>query len=727
MPKPGQRVQGTVYRILSDRVLLRLPGELHGIIRQRELTWDSESNEPNKTVKINDVIDAVVLVVDVETRGVELSLRFVQRDPWQDITQRLPVGKELDASVLRVRDFGTFVELEAGVEGFVPATEKREQNEPLWPEDVVRVVVTEFDLDRRQIRLSRLHRGGTSTVASQRSTSAQLGDFINQKTLRQLLQSVGDLPVPIQWPASNRIISILIADDNVDFKRSLVELLQEVGYMVSSADTAENALEVLEIQPCDLAILDLSLSVGDPLDLAKQAKSICPDVQILLLSGFEIEVSVHDEAEKLGFRIESKPLGPRALAVIFRELENGGVQSHSSPYVSPSLQRKTSNPASGELNKCLCDIVVKAKADYAILFERDMQRPHRVLWPHCYGIEVNDSEDLHATLLYSPVGEVLRDRRSTIVRDSRQVPRRVRYLARAVLFNSCIGIPLDIPVQEQPYALFLFSRSSNAFSEAGLSSLKVASQELGMLLFRQHEFTRFVGLQGELLQSRLRAGALHDIRNTLGSMSFKLNTLENLLEKTGQEPAKIIEAALSHTLAVQTFAEQMERTTSLLRDLAEDAYFAAVDVNAMVHRLIERQQLLASHLAVRLTLNPGQGLPFPHIRPAQLQQVLDNIILNGLQWCQGRKEREVEVSTEYQLGSNPSVINIRISDTGPGIHKRLQASRIFDLGFSRREGGSGIGLFVSRALMESMGGAVVVEHSIMDVGTTFLIIVPVME
>ena len=75
-------------------------------------------------------------------------------------------------------------------------------------------------------------------------------------------------------------------------------------------------------------------------------------------------------------------------------------------------------------------------------------------------------------------------------------------------------------------------------------------------------------------------------------------------------------------------------------------------------------------------------------------------------------------------------IQVRFSDMGPGIHGS-HLERVFDLGFSTRPDGSGLGLFTTRRLIESMSGSITVEKSAMLLGVTFLVelplIVPWME
>jgi signal transduction histidine kinase len=62
-------------------------------------------------------------------------------------------------------------------------------------------------------------------------------------------------------------------------------------------------------------------------------------------------------------------------------------------------------------------------------------------------------------------------------------------------------------------------------------------------------------------------------------------------------------------------------------------------------------------------------------------------------------------------------------DNGPGIHAQ-HLEHIFDLGFSTRAEGTGLGLFTTRGLVEALGGKVTVSASVMFVGTTFVIDLP---
>jgi small subunit ribosomal protein S1 len=147
--KIGNRLTGIVYRILSDRILLRLPGGIHGVIRQREMSWDDTNLDPARLVQLQKPVEAVVIKIDAEQKSVELSLRFAQRDPWQDLFERYHVRQVVDGIVQGVRGSGAFVTIEPGVEGLVRVSEIRldnqikEAQEALWVGDHIRAVITE--------------------------------------------------------------------------------------------------------------------------------------------------------------------------------------------------------------------------------------------------------------------------------------------------------------------------------------------------------------------------------------------------------------------------------------------------------------------------------------------------------------------------------------------------------------------------------------------------------
>ena len=92
-----------------------------------------------------------------------------------------------------------------------------------------------------------------------------------------------------------------------------------------------------------------------------------------------------------------------------------------------------------------------------------------------------------------------------------------------------------------------------------------------------------------------------------------------------------------------------------------------------------------------------------------------------------------ETTSNYNFGQyihgaieNRPAVRIYLTDNGPCIHQQLWEN-IFALGFTTRSDGSGLGLYIARSLIESYGGSIRIDHSIVPLETTFLVELPVIE
>ena len=101
----------------------------------------------------------MVLAIDKENQKFSLGVKQLAEDPWKKIEMRLPVGTVVEAEVVRVTDFGGFVELETGIEGLIHISELSEERVEK-PEDVikkgdaVKAMVISLDKDAKKIALS---------------------------------------------------------------------------------------------------------------------------------------------------------------------------------------------------------------------------------------------------------------------------------------------------------------------------------------------------------------------------------------------------------------------------------------------------------------------------------------------------------------------------------------------------------------------------------------------
>jgi small subunit ribosomal protein S1 len=157
---PGQRVSGTVTRIMEFGAFVEIEPGIEGLIHISEMSWGKKIRHPSDVVKPGDRVDAVILSVKPEERRIALGLKQTLADPWLEVQQKFPVGSQVEGPVTKLMNFGAFVQIAEGIEGLVHISEivaDRRLNHPsdaLRAGQVVQAQVLAIDAEKRQIKLS---------------------------------------------------------------------------------------------------------------------------------------------------------------------------------------------------------------------------------------------------------------------------------------------------------------------------------------------------------------------------------------------------------------------------------------------------------------------------------------------------------------------------------------------------------------------------------------------
>jgi small subunit ribosomal protein S1 len=158
--KAGQRVGGTVTRLMDFGAFVELEPGIEGLIHVSEMSWVKKVHKPSDILKAGDTVEAVVLTVSAGERRISLGLKQALGDPWMEAPRKFPVGSAIEGPVTRLMKFGAFVQLAEGVEGLVHVSEITADRRINHPQDVlhagqmVRAQVLGVDTEKRQIRLS---------------------------------------------------------------------------------------------------------------------------------------------------------------------------------------------------------------------------------------------------------------------------------------------------------------------------------------------------------------------------------------------------------------------------------------------------------------------------------------------------------------------------------------------------------------------------------------------
>ena len=159
--KAGDRVRGTVTRLVDFGAFVELEPGIEGLIHISEMSWSKgKIRKASDVVKQGETVEAVILGISGAERRMSLGLKQALGDPWVDVAQRFPVGSEVEGPITSLMKFGAFVQLAEGIEGMIHVSEISAEKRINVPADVLRVgqkikaLVLGVDPEKRQMKLS---------------------------------------------------------------------------------------------------------------------------------------------------------------------------------------------------------------------------------------------------------------------------------------------------------------------------------------------------------------------------------------------------------------------------------------------------------------------------------------------------------------------------------------------------------------------------------------------
>jgi small subunit ribosomal protein S1 len=153
----GDLRTGTVKNIADFGAFVDLGG-IDGLLHITDMSW-GRINHPTEMVKIDDQIEVMILNIDYEKEKIALGLKQKTASPWENISEKYPVGTRITGEVVNVLSYGAFVKLEDGIEGLVHISEMswtRRVNHPselVSIGDEVEVMVLGINEEKQEISL----------------------------------------------------------------------------------------------------------------------------------------------------------------------------------------------------------------------------------------------------------------------------------------------------------------------------------------------------------------------------------------------------------------------------------------------------------------------------------------------------------------------------------------------------------------------------------------------
>jgi signal transduction histidine kinase/CheY-like chemotaxis protein len=740
-----------------------------GFIRTREVSWERRISVLLESPKVDQILNAVIL--EEQSRGnlLFLSLRKVT-DPWAKVIseQKYKEKQIVIGEVVNVRHFAVFVQLEPGIDAIlfskdVPLLHNKGIEDVLSLGDKVSAEISVYNAETRQIELSLLRRLRRFEVSPEERAQGQAllfgaGKQETLPTFGAAPSTASPSPEVMKTPpqALSWLQRFLVVDDEPDWQQMIGgHLSRQYSVEIDYASKAQEAIEQINRgNPYSLIIIDKNLGKEDGVQAARQVRDILTDTPIILTSA----VTLGDEAHRFeleGFTFSSKNLDELTQTVddlrVGRQRPDQKSLSAKNNTVTRQigLNISANRPLSEYLAEILAWLVEQTNVSNCMILEMDRsQRTISILASHP-DLPADERAVSQDVLYYSPAKNVIIDEEEFFENyiDFERNPK-YKYFFSTILYRSCLGLPIRIQGRLTRHALFLLDEAASGFDpeidELGAQRIayaQIASQFIAIALERAELAETKRKYEERYALGQLLGDLIHETTNKISGMSAGIAALRKQLTNrpdfTNPENAQAwidnLDKKTHHIVKIHL--ELRDLVAAYARQASNE--FEAVDVNAVVEGAAKQLAQTAKTTSAAIFLDLAQPIPEALAIRTHLQQIVLNLALNAIQMMDSQYEQMstiaeqsghhapllqsgvVIIQTRYHEDRPLTPIEIRVIDSGPGIHWHDQ-ERIFIEGISTR-GGQGLGLTISRNLAERMGGQLRLLDSILFLGSAFCI------
>jgi small subunit ribosomal protein S1 len=155
----GTHVKGKIVNLVPYGAFIEIEPGIEGLIHVSEMSWVKNVTDPSEVVKKGDEVEAIVLGVQKDEGKISLGIKQLEKNPWEDVEAKYPVGTTIKGEVRNLTNYGAFVELEPGVEGLIHISDLSWIKKVSHPSEVlkkgeeVEAVVLSVDVESKKITL----------------------------------------------------------------------------------------------------------------------------------------------------------------------------------------------------------------------------------------------------------------------------------------------------------------------------------------------------------------------------------------------------------------------------------------------------------------------------------------------------------------------------------------------------------------------------------------------
>lgn len=212
----------------------------------------------------------------------------------------------------------------------------------------------------------------------------------------------------------------------------------------------------------------------------------------------------------------------------------------------------------------------------------------------------------------------------------------------------------------------------------------------------------------------------HEIKNPLTPIQLSAERLQRRYKSNREGYEEILSEC------TQTIVDEVERLRRLLDEFSRLARMPKIDpIPSDINRIVDKALRIYGEVpdSVEIITEYAENMPLISVDPEQMERAIFNIIKNAVEAM--NNSGKLAIKTQLVTNSDNEFIEIKITDTGPGISKQSM-DKLFTPHFSTKRGGAGLGLAIVKKIITDHGGDVTAKNE-EDRGTTLDITIPIVE
>lgn len=155
----GTQIRGKIVNLVPYGAFIEIEPGIEGLIHVSEMSWIKNVTDPSEVVTKGDELEAIVLSVQKEEGKISLGIKQTEKNPWEDVDHKYPVGSNVKAEIRNLTNYGAFVELEPGIDGLIHISDLSWIKKVSHPSEVfnkgdtVEAAILSVDKDSKKITL----------------------------------------------------------------------------------------------------------------------------------------------------------------------------------------------------------------------------------------------------------------------------------------------------------------------------------------------------------------------------------------------------------------------------------------------------------------------------------------------------------------------------------------------------------------------------------------------